>query len=128
MDEIISEKTITSDEEIYFEDANFDKEWEDIINPDESVSQISQASSETSSLIAGNSVWNHFDKNPPHARGFNVCKKCLCRYKLSTSVSTLRKYLEKHQLKIPSKKHIIIVKKNPFEKEEQKEHDEHLVQ
>jgi hypothetical protein len=58
MDEIISEKTITSDEEIYFEDANFDKEWEDIINPDESVSQISRASSETSSLIAENSVWN----------------------------------------------------------------------
>lgn len=129
-EEIISVETILSDEGYDFEYADLDnREWEDDINPNESVSQISQ-DSESSSLISGSSVWLYFDKNPTYAQGFNVCKRCATRYKLSTSVSTLRKHLEKHQLKVPIKKHKVIGVKNqdPFEKEQQKEHDNHLIQ
>jgi hypothetical protein len=129
-EEIISEETIIGDEELDFEYTDLDnREWEDDINPNESVSQISQDSG-ASSLISGSSVWLYFDKNPSYALGFNVCKKCSTKYKLSTSVTTLRKHLEKHQLKVPTKKYKVIgiKKQDPFEKEEQKEHDDYLIQ
>jgi hypothetical protein len=55
-EEIISEETIIGDEELDFEYTDLDnREWEDDINPNESVSQISQDSG-ASSLIFGSSV------------------------------------------------------------------------
>jgi len=105
------------------------EEWEDIITPDESISQISQISSETSTLEAGSSVWLYFDKNPSHTPGYNVCKKCSTKYKLTTSVTILRTHLKKHQLRAPIKKHKVIIKrKDPFDDEEQKEHNNQLIQ
>jgi hypothetical protein len=132
-DETFSEDTM-SDEEPNYEYVDCDEGWEDVIeiNPDESVSQVSRLSSKALSIstsITESSVWTYFDKNPPDAQGFNVCKKCSKKYKPSTSATILRNHLKKHQISIPIKKHkVIIEKKNPFNKEEQKEHDNHLVQ
>jgi hypothetical protein len=126
-DETFSERTVSDGDEEYVE---FNEDWEDVIaiNPDDSASQIFRLDSEASSTT-GSSVWAYYDKNPPGAQGFNVCKKCSSRYKLSTSVTTLRNHLEKHQIKIPIKKlKVNVKKKDLFDKEEQKEHDNHLVQ
>ncbi len=99
-----------------------------MINPDKSVSQVFWLNSEASSIIES-SVWTYFDKNPADAQGFNVCKKCLIKYKLSTSITILRNHLKKHQIEISIKKHKAIIKrKDLFDKEEQKKHDDHLVQ
>ena len=62
--------------------------------------------------------WLYFDKD--HAKSFNVCRICSSKYKVTTSVTILRKHLKKHKLEESSKKHA------PFE-EEQKNHDEYLV-
>ncbi|CAH1767738.1 10153_t:CDS:1, partial [Entrophospora sp. SA101] len=32
--------------------------------------------STTSSTLTSSLVWEHFDKNPSYALGYNVCKKC----------------------------------------------------
>ena len=129
--ETFSERTVSDgDEELNHEYAEFNEDWEDVIaiNPDDSASQISRLDSEALSTT-GSSVWAYFDKNPPGAQGFNVCKKCSTRYKLSTSVTILRNHLKKHQLKVPTKKlKSIVKKKDPFDKEEQKKHDNYLVQ
>ena len=61
----------------------------------ETFSQISGITSETSTSTASSSVWIYFDKNPEYAQGYNVCKSCSKKYQLSTSVTTLRKHLEK---------------------------------
>src|SRR5271170_2658984 len=113
IEETCSDKTM-SDEESYLEYDEPDEEWEDDIHPNESISQVSRISAETSStvsqvspetssistLISGSSsVWLYFDKNPSYAQGFNVCKKCSFKYKITTSVTTLREYLKKHQLR-----------------------------
>ncbi|CAB5386900.1 unnamed protein product [Rhizophagus irregularis] len=123
--DIFSQETILDDEEFDFEYYT-DLEWQDDINPNESISQIFQ--SETSSLIsltsAGSSgssaVWLYFNKDLPHARGFNICKLCPAKYRLTTSMFTLRKHLEKHQLKVPVKKYKAVEDKNqdPFNKEQ----------
>ncbi|GBB93663.1 hypothetical protein RclHR1_22090001 [Rhizophagus clarus] len=108
-----------------------EKGWEDTINPDESVSQVLNKNSEVdseASTLSGSSVWLFFDKNPDSAPGYNVCKECSAKYKLSSSVTTLRKHLEKHRFKVPTKKQVVETKKKePFKEDEQKKHDEYLV-
>jgi len=100
----------------------------------ESVSQISEITSETStstvlSSSTSSSVWIYFDKNPAYAPGYSVCKKCLKKYQLSTSVTSLRKHLDKHNLKAPTKTEKVEKKQaNLFNKREQKEHDNYLIQ
>jgi hypothetical protein len=123
MEETLTEKTISDDE--------FDPDqFADIYEGDEwdTVSQASEIS--TSTVVSGSSsVWLHFDKNPPYAPGYNVCKICSKQYQVSTSVSSLRKHLETHQLKAPTRIEKVTKKvNNPFSKREQKEHDKYLVQ
>src|SRR3954454_15428987 len=96
-------------------------------------SEVNAAGSEISipdiSMISGSTVWLYFDKSPSYATGFNVCKRCSKRFKVTTSVSTLRVHLKLHQLKAPTKKQTVSMKKkNPLEEEEQKKHDEFLIQ
>ncbi|GBB85713.1 hypothetical protein RclHR1_01220009 [Rhizophagus clarus] len=94
--ELLSEETVISDDDEYNleyfnnrEYINFDnQEWDYDINPNESISQIFQGS-ETSSLVGASTVWLYFDKNPPSAPGFNVCKRCSFKYKLTTSTQNL---------------------------------------
>ena len=130
-EDTISETTMSDDNE--------NAEWEDIfnlvhdpdnesINPNESVSQISQITSDISET-SGSTVWIYFDKNPSYAQGFNVCKKCSNKYSITTSVTTLRTHLKKHQIKTPiKKKNVVMKKKEPFDEMERKEHDDHLVE
>ncbi|GBC13304.1 zinc finger BED domain-containing protein RICESLEEPER 2-like [Rhizophagus irregularis DAOM 181602=DAOM 197198] len=48
-------------------------------------------------------------------------------YKITTGVSTLRKHLNKHQLRAPTKKYQVLTKKGvPFNYDEQKIHDKYL--
>ena len=54
---------------------------------------------------------NYFDKNPNDALGYNVCKKCSKKFKITTSVSILRTHLKTHQLKAPTKKQAVVIKK-----------------
>ena len=127
---IFSERTISEEEEFY-DYTEYNEDWENIIiNPDESASQVSQLNSEISSLNLENSTWNYYNRNPPDAQGFNICKICSMKYSITTSITTLQGHLEKHHdIKIPTKKHKVIVeKKNPFSKEEQKKHDDYLIQ
>ena len=136
-EENFSEKTL-SDDELYPEYTEPEGEWNldelssqiTQVYPDESASQVfhdnSEVDSETSAV--NSTVWLYFDKNPPYAQGFNVCKMCSSKYKITTSVTSLRKHLIKHQLQAPPKKHAVTVKtKDPFGGEEQKKHDEYLV-
>ncbi len=81
-----------SEEIINNEENDFENLWEDI-NPNESISQIynienTESESETIAEV-GSSVWLYFNKSPSHAPGYNVCKKCSNKYKLTTSVSSL---------------------------------------
>jgi len=48
---------------------------------------------------------------------------------MSTDVSTLRKHLQKHKLNVPVKnQEILVIKKtDPFNKQEQEEHDNYLI-
>jgi BED zinc finger len=65
-------------------------------------------------------VWLYFDKIPPHALGYNVCKKCNKKFSITTGVTTLRGHLKTHQLKAPTKKQTVSTKhKNPFDEDEQ---------
>ncbi|GES84135.1 zinc finger BED domain-containing protein RICESLEEPER 2-like [Rhizophagus clarus] len=126
---------ILSGEEVDFNQLEYitvpEEEWEDTINPDESVSQVLNKNSEVdseASTLSGSSIWLFFDKNPDSAPGYNVCKECSAKYKLSSSVTTLRKHLEKHRFKVPTKKQVVETKKKePFKEDEQKKHDEYLV-
>lgn len=125
-----SEKTISGDE-LNFDQLEPEREWADEIIPDESVSQITcdTGSEIDASAITGSTVWLFFDKNPSYAVGYNVCKKCSKKFKVTTSVTTLRSHLKIHQLKAPTKKQTSTTKqKNPFNEEEQSRHDEHLIQ
>jgi hypothetical protein len=92
---------------------------------DESVSQPSR-----NSTLEKSSVWEHFDRNPSNLPGYNVCRKCSTKYKVSTGVSTLRKHLQKHKLNVPIKKQgILVIKRtDPFNKQEQEEHDNYLIE
>lgn len=36
-----------------------------------------------------------------YAQGYNVCKECSKKYKLTSSVTTLRKHLQTHQVNAP---------------------------
>ncbi|GBC10039.1 hypothetical protein RclHR1_00930017 [Rhizophagus clarus] len=129
-----SDRTL-SGEEVDFNQLEYitepEKGWEDTINPNESVSQVLNKNSEVdseASTLSGSSVWLFFDKNPDSAPGYNVCKECSAKYKLSSSVTTLRKHLEKHRFKVPTKKQVVETKKKePFKEDEQKKHDEYLV-
>ncbi|GBB85714.1 hypothetical protein RclHR1_01220010 [Rhizophagus clarus] len=136
--ELLSEETVISDDDEYNleyfnnkEYINFDnQEWNYDINPNESINQIFQGS-ETSSLVGESTVWLYFNKDPPSPPGFNICKRCSFKYKLTTSVTTLRRYLEKHQINVPTKKYTKVVKnknQDPFEKKQQEEHDNCLIQ
>ena len=108
-------------------------EWEDALDPDESASQVSHTTytgSEASSLditTSGSAVWLHFDREPSYAPGYNVCKICSNRYKVTTGVSSLRKHLKKHELKAPAKKYNNSNKKSePFD-EQQEIHNKYLI-
>ncbi|SRR6266542_5942931 len=92
---------------------------------DESVSQPSR-----NSTLEKNSVWEHFNRNPSNLSEYNVCRKCSTKYKVSTDVSTLRKYLQKHKLNVPVKKQeILVIKKtDPFNKQKQEEYDNYLIE
>ena len=131
-----SVKTLSDDEfdpnqfeDEYDKDKN-NREKENDGDEWESFSQISGITSETStSTASSSSVWIYFDKNPEYAQGYNVCKSCSKKYQLSTSVTTLRKHLDKHELKAPTKTERSEKRKdNPFNKREQKEHDNYLIQ
>ena len=94
-----------------------DDEWEDM-NPND----------DNSAPVGSSSVWKYISKNPDSS-GFNVCKKCHKKFQLSTGVSSLRKHLAKHQLKVPAKQGILMIKKTgPLNEKEQKEHSDYLVQ
>ena len=75
-------------------------------------------------------MWEYFDRNPSNLSGYNVCRKCLTKYKVSTDISTLRKHLQKHKLNVPVKnQEILVIKKtDPFNKQEQEEHDNYLIE
>ena len=83
------EEFIPDQEDIVLED----EEWEDALDPDELASQLSHVTligSDTDALdITGSAVWQHFDKNPSYAPGYNVCKTYSNKYKITTSVSSL---------------------------------------
>ena len=132
----LSESTL-SDDELNSDQSEHREEWIDNIIPDESISQVAHitdsevnTNSEISTLTtAGSTVWLYFDKNPSDTLGYNVCKKCSKKFKITTSMSTLRTHLKTHQLKAPTKKQAVVIKKkNPFDEEEQNKHDEHLIQ
>lgn len=112
---------------LYYED--FDN-----INPDESISQVfgveqSEADVTSSSVSRTSAVWEYFDRNPPHAQGYNVCKMCSHKYMLTTGVSSLRKHLnEHHQLQPPSRNQRVTIRMHPFGEKEQKEHTKYLLQ
>ena len=94
---------------------------------DSSISVTSSMSSSTS-----NPLWQHFNRNPSDARGYNVCKNCSIRYKLTTGTTTLRKHLkDQHQIDIPVrsvKKQRTITEIEPFDEQKQMEHTKYLVQ
>ncbi|RIA81484.1 hypothetical protein C1645_744484 [Glomus cerebriforme] len=117
--EDFSEKTMSGDE-LNFDQFEPEREWADII-PDESVSQITcnTGLKIDASTITGSTVWLFFDKNLSYAVGYNVCKKCRKKFKVMTSVTTLRSHLKIHQLKASTKKQTSTTKqKNPFNEEE----------
>jgi len=122
-EETFSEGTISDDEfdPNQFVDEGID-EWD-------SVSQFSEVSEASiSSDFSGSSVWLYFDKNPDHAPDHNVCKNCSKKYKPSTSVTTLRKHLQEHQLQAPTRSERKGEKRdNPLSKKEQKKYDNYLV-
>ncbi len=106
---------------------NSEDEWK--IGPDESASQVSKASESTIlSDCSSSSVQIYYEKNPTYTPDFNISTKCSKKYKISTSVSNLRKHLETYQIKTLTKKQKITKKKEiRFNKKEQKEHDNYLI-
>jgi hypothetical protein len=109
------------------------------VHPDESISQIfnsmqSETSNINDSATSSNvsiksSVWEHFDKNPSYAPGYNVCNICATKYKMATSTSTLRNHLKKHQLVAPSvRQRATTERRDPFGELEQNEHTKYLIQ
>ena len=131
--ETLSERTLSGGE-LNTDQLEPEGEWVDDIIPDESISQVTRDTELTNSeisasTIAGSTVWLYFDKNPSHASGYNVCKKCNKKFKATTSVTTLRTHLKTHQLKAPTRKQTVVTKqKNPFDEEEQNRHNEYLIQ
>ena len=129
----LSDKEFVPDQEdLMLEGEEFDEEQEDVLDPDELVSQLScmnigsdtGASDLTTTL--GSAIWQHFDKNPSYAPDYNICKICSNRYRIIMSVSTLRKHLSRHRLSVPKKKHVLIEKRDPFDEEQQQIHDKYL--
>ncbi|GBC27415.1 zinc finger BED domain-containing protein RICESLEEPER 2-like [Rhizophagus irregularis DAOM 181602=DAOM 197198] len=126
------EEFVPDQKDLVLDDEEFDEEWEDVLDLDETASQLScmnigsdtDASDITTTL--GSAVWQYFDKNPSYAPGYNICKICSNRYRITTSISTLRKYLNKHSLSVPKKKYVVIEKRDPFDEEEQQIHDKYL--
>ena len=97
--ETLSEKTLSDDNSNQLEPEG---EWVDDIIPDESVSQVAGDNELNSEIIAsdisGSTVWLYFDKSPLYALGYNICKKCNKKFKVTTGVTTLRTHLKTHQL------------------------------
>ena len=125
--ETLSERTLSDKDFNQFEPEG---EWVDDIIPDESVSQIT-CDTELNSEIntSGSTVWLYFEKNPSYALGYNVCKKCSKKFRITTGVITLRSHLKTHKVKAPTRKQTVVTKqKNPFDEEEQNRHDEYLIQ
>lgn len=129
-----------SEEEIFYEDNDIitdlsENENENLWNESNQFSfhdidsEIIESETVTSESSIGSSVWKYFDKSPPNAPGYNVCKECFNKYKLTTSVTSLRKHLTKHHLKAPTKKQKILPFKrvDPFNEHEQNEHDMYLI-
>jgi len=108
------------------------------IHPDESISQIYSSvqgivddddTATLSNVSVKSTVWEYFDRSPPYAQEYNVCKICAAKYKTTTGVSTLRNHLKKHQLDAPSmKQKAATTRMNPFGELEQKEHTKYLIQ
>jgi len=124
-EETISEKTLSDDEFDLnqFVDEDDGNEW-DLASQ---VSGISETSISTDLSIS--SVWMYFDRNPEFAPDYNVCRICSKKYKQSTSVTTLRKHLQEHQLKAPTRaERKGKTSNNPLSKKEQNEYDKYLVQ
>lgn len=124
-EETMSEN-MPSDEEFdpnQFVDEEDGNEWD-------LASQVSGISDSIASIdLSISSVWMYFDRNPEFAPGYNVCKTCSKKYKQSTSVTTLRKHLQEHQLKAPTRSERKGGKSdNPLSKKEQREYDKYLVQ
>ena len=61
-------------------------------------------------------MWLYFDKSPSNAPGFNVCKRCSKKFKVTTSSSVLRAHLKVHNLKTPT---ATMKKDNPLEEAKQ---------
>lgn len=125
-EENLSEKTLSDDEfnpnQLVDISEDEEDEWE-------SVSQVSGASTSTALSEGSSSVWMYFDRDPVDAPGYNVCKNCSKKYKLSTSVSSLRKHLRTHQLNAPTRAEKREKKTdNPLSKREQAEYDKYLIQ
>ncbi len=88
-EETLSENTLSGEE---FDPNDPNQLEEDNEDEWESVSQVSGVSGTSTSMAfsgSSSSVWIYFDKDPAHALGHSVCKKCSKKYKLSTSVSVL---------------------------------------
>ena len=126
------EEFVPDQEDLVLEGEEFDEEWEDVLDPDESASQLSRmnigSDTDTSDITTtlGSAVWQHFDKNPSYVPGYNICKICFNRYRITTSVSTLQKHLSRHRLSVPKKKHVLIEKRDPFDEEQQQIHNKYL--
>lgn len=120
-EEIFSEKTLSDEESNHDRLENIDL-WEDEVRPDESVSQVinntdsevnanSKMNTSDTSNFKGSTVWLYFDKSQIYASGYNVCKRCTKRFKVSTSVTVLRAHLTTHQSKAPTRKQTAVMKK-----------------
>jgi len=133
----MDEQTFNSQEinEFYQEDfinVNFDHSTSQTFDTQSEITDTNSSVTSSTSSLPSSLVWEHFDKNPPHASGYNVCKTCSIKYKLSTGISTLRKHLKDyHQVQVPARsnrrqKTIIGVK--PFDEREHAEHTTYLIQ
>lgn len=92
--ETFSERTLSGEEVNSGQFEPAEEEWVDDIIPDESVSQVTRDTELTNSeisasAIVGSTVWLYFDKNPSHAPGYNICKKCNKKFIVTTGVTTL---------------------------------------
>jgi len=85
---------------------NFYQENFDNVNLDYFNSQVfSDAQSEitdtnisvtsSTSSLTSNPLWKYYNRNPSDAQGYNVCKNCSIKYKITTGTSTLCKHLKR---------------------------------
>ena len=128
MDQTFDNQEINND--LYQEDFNnmsFDS-TSPVFGDAQSETTDANISTTSSTTLTSSLVWEHFDKNPAHALGYNVCKKCTIKYKLTTGISTLRKHLkDHHQMQVPARIQRTIARIEPFYEQEQMEHTKYLI-